>query len=169
MAPFRGATYAHTFLLRQVRRSWKDEREDGQMPRERDLLWEALVEVCGADSSEMTNSERGRYNKALKELKEVNARPEDIKARAGRYRMKFPGADLTPTALVAHWSALKSGGARPNPFGPGEVVETENMQHWLRPEAPVEEQVEMSAEERAANLQRFRALIGQQMMGMPDE
>ena len=87
------------------------------MTRERDPIWDTLVEVCRADSSEMTKSERGRFNRAVKELKEVGATPDSIRARAGRWRMKYPALDLTPTALVAQWSTLKplpAHGGRPN-------------------------------------------------------
>lgn len=123
------------------------------MPRERDLLWESLVETCGADSSEMTKSERGRYNKALKELKEVGAKPEDIKLRAAKYRQKFPGADLTPTALVAHWSALKPPAARLQ-----SVPQESGMQHWLDDEEPEDD---LTPEERAANKKRVRGMLDQ--------
>jgi hypothetical protein len=37
-------------------------------------------------------------------LKESNATPDDIFARAQAYRQKFPQATLTPTALVNRWS-----------------------------------------------------------------
>lgn len=77
------------------------------MAAKRDELWETLVTVCGADTSEMTRSERGRYNHALKQLKEVGATPEQLRARAGRYRARYQGIDLTPTALAAHWSSLR--------------------------------------------------------------
>lgn len=77
----------------------------GRMNRPRDLTWEALLEVCGAGPG-MTKSERGRYNKAVKELKEVGATPDQIRQRAQRYRNKWPNLTVTPTALTAHWSSL---------------------------------------------------------------
>lgn len=75
--------------------------------RPKDELWEALVAACGADSTQMTKSERGRYNHALKELRDVSATPDDIHIRSNRYKQKYPNIDLTPTALTAHWSALR--------------------------------------------------------------
>ena len=87
--------------------------------RPADPIWDTLVEVCRADSSEMTKSERGRFNRAVKELKEVGATPDSIRARAGRWRMKYPALDLTPTALVAQWSTLKPPPARdPRAYAP---------------------------------------------------
>lgn len=79
------------------------------MPRQRarDLLWEELVKVCGADDTKMTSSERGRYNKALKQLKEVGATVEEIASKARVYRAKYSNIDITPTALAAHWSTLR--------------------------------------------------------------
>lgn len=77
------------------------------MVRPRDLLWEALVEVCGADADEMTKNERGKYNAALKQLKDVNATPEQLRARAARYKREYPNISLTPTALCNRWSSLK--------------------------------------------------------------
>ena len=108
------------------------------MSRERDHVWDALVDMCKADSSQMTKSERGRFNKAVKELKEVSATPEDIRARAGRWRNKYPQLDLTPTALVAQWSTLRPPSSRPrvekNPFGEGTITHTDNAEVWSLPE-----------------------------------
>jgi hypothetical protein len=78
--------------------------------RERDYSFEALVEVCGLVLSEVTDMERGRVNKALKELREVH--PDDylladlIHDRARMYRDVYEGAALTPQALVGNWSQL---------------------------------------------------------------
>lgn len=84
--------------------------------RKRDLLWEELVAVCGASPGEMTKSERGRYNHALAELREAGATPEQVRQRAGEYRSRYSGAPLTPTALAAHWSALRPQARVPRPL-----------------------------------------------------
>lgn len=55
----------------------------------------------------MTKSERGRYNRALKELRDAGATPDEITKRARHYAQTYPGASLTPTALATHWSSLK--------------------------------------------------------------
>lgn len=106
----------------------------------RDRLWEALVEVCRADATQMTKSERGRYNKALKELREVGATPDQIRSRAARWRGKYPELELTPTALTAQWSALAPPQPRPRHV----------------PVATVSDPGEITPEQRAANLARLR-------------
>jgi len=78
---------------------------------ERDLAWEAMVEVCGYHAP-VTETERGRINSALKELRKVYpdstmyAIAVDVRARAEVYLRKFPGMELTPQALVGNWSRL---------------------------------------------------------------
>jgi DNA-binding transcriptional ArsR family regulator len=72
--------------------------------RPRDELWDTLVTVLKTEPA--TKSERGRWNKALKELREANATPEQIKTRSVLYQRKWPNIDLTPTALSANWGLL---------------------------------------------------------------
>lgn len=81
--------------------------------------WDAIVEVVGWSPS--TRTERTRVGKAVREVTEAlvaesperDWNPENvakaIRARAGRYRAEWPTAELTPEALVKHWSK----------FGPG--------------------------------------------------
>ncbi len=71
--------------------------------REPDPLWDALTAELGEPA---TASERGRRNKALKELRDANATPADITARCRFYRQHWPNVDLTATALAANWSSL---------------------------------------------------------------
>ena len=69
-----------------------------------DLLWEAAMQAIYGESTILTDTERGRMNKALKELRAVNATPEEITARAKRYSQVMPpGCRLTITGLVANW------------------------------------------------------------------
>jgi len=93
-------------------------------PRERkprrseDELFETLVEVCyGRPYGEVTftAAERGRINAAVKQLRAVGATPDEIRERAARYRARWPGVDLTPTALAANWQLLANGPPRPQP------------------------------------------------------
>lgn len=73
--------------------------------RKADPLWEALTAACGYSRDALfTKSERGRLNAALRELREVNASPADILARAKQYRTMWPGITLTPQALVNNWN-----------------------------------------------------------------
>lgn len=83
-----------------------NERERVTNKRERDLLWETLLRVCGHDSSRLTSSERGRTNKAVKMLREVGATPDEIESASRRWTTVFPGATITPTAIAAHWTRL---------------------------------------------------------------
>lgn len=75
-------------------------------PRGRDALFDALVEVCRIDTASLTTSARGAANKALKELREVNATAEQVHQAAKAYRAKYPTAGVTPSALAKHWPQL---------------------------------------------------------------
>lgn len=84
--------------------------------RPRDLIFEALCKVNGSgDWEHLTASERGRINKAAKELRSVDAgvTEEEIALRAARYRRKWP-TSLTAMALVAHWSEFGNGAEMPS-------------------------------------------------------
>jgi hypothetical protein len=80
-------------------------------PKPRDELFEALVDVVGWNTSELTKAARGKINAALKELRAVGATPAEIRARAQRYRRMHSGATLTPNALAAWWAALSQSAA----------------------------------------------------------
>lgn len=75
-------------------------------PRESDPIWDALMGACGITPTEITSSARGAYNAAAKALRDVGATPAEISRRARDYRMRFPNAALTPTALAKQWAAL---------------------------------------------------------------
>ena len=77
--------------------------------RERDYLFEAVVDVCGHDAAALTKSERGRINKAVADLRGASATPEQVRSAARRWRTHFPSARLTATAIAAHWSTLIAG------------------------------------------------------------
>lgn len=79
--------------------------------RQPDLLFEAVAQVCGLNwRNGITDSERGRLNKAVKELRDVGANPDVVKAKAHAYRHKWPEAELTPTALASNWGQLEARG-----------------------------------------------------------
>jgi DNA-binding transcriptional MocR family regulator len=77
-------------------------------PRERqpDILFDATAKACNINTGNLTASARGALNRAVKELRDVNATPEQIAAVAKSYRNHYPNATLTPMALVKHWSAF---------------------------------------------------------------
>lgn len=67
-------------------------------------LFDAIAAACGIEKP--TSSERGRLNKAVKELEAVNASPAEVHERARRWHRKFPDSVLTPQSLPKNWSAL---------------------------------------------------------------
>lgn len=86
--------------------------------RKRDLLFEALVEETGLRLDSLTKSERGRVNKAAKELREVGATPDDVRDRAKLYKLKYPNVAITATALAGNWGQLASARPRRNHSAP---------------------------------------------------
>lgn len=74
-------------------------------PKPRDLIWDAICEACRMDQSKMTKGDRSLTGKRVKELKELNATPEEIKEKASYY-MDVIGGVLTPSSLTIHWSRL---------------------------------------------------------------
>lgn len=74
--------------------------------RKRDELFEAVAESANIDWHRLTPTARKSINAALKELRAVDATPNDVRARASQFRSKFPQASLTPMALAKHWPAL---------------------------------------------------------------
>lgn len=84
--------------------------------RPRDLVFDAIADVCGIDQS-VTRTMGGLIAKAKKEIVDACREsdpplilPEsivmEISTRAVRYMRQMSGARLTPTALAKHWSAL---------------------------------------------------------------
>jgi len=82
-------------------------------PRERDELFDALTSACGIDPKTLTDSGRGAVNKALKELRSVDATPGQVTLRARNFRQRFRDATLTPSALAKHWGSLNGTKASP--------------------------------------------------------
>lgn len=84
-------------------------------PRPRDEIWDALLALFPAPV--LTKTQRGAYNAAVKELKQLGATPAEIRRRAERWGHVFPRATLTPNALVKHWHRLVTGTTKAN-YGP---------------------------------------------------
>jgi hypothetical protein len=83
--------------------------------RERDPIWDALVATMGvhtiedgigAKAAPKGRSERGKWNAAAKELREMGVTADEILERAVAYRIKWPEIDLNPRALVSNWDAV---------------------------------------------------------------
>lgn len=73
----------------------------------RDMLFETLAEVCGYDwKGVMTKDERGRLNKAVKQLKDIGANPEDIQLRAQNFVLSY-GFNPAPQSITSLYSKLE--------------------------------------------------------------
>lgn len=71
----------------------------------RDPVWDALLLACGIPlTASIPKSARGAYNRAVRDLREIRATPEAIKAHADAFRRRWPAVSLTPTALVRRWN-----------------------------------------------------------------
>jgi len=76
-------------------------------PRHRDAIWDAFVACWDLRGDEMTETERGRLNKAVGQLRRVGADPDEIPARRAMYAILFPDAAQTPLALVGRWAECR--------------------------------------------------------------
>lgn len=72
-------------------------------PTKVDAVWDAVMDACNVDTASIPPSKRGAYGKVVKELKELDATPQEITRRAGIYRRRWGADKLTPTALLSHW------------------------------------------------------------------
>lgn len=74
-----------------------------------DVLWEAtMTAIYGDKTPVLTQSERKKIGKLLNELREINATPEDLIARAKQYHKVMPkDCILTLAGLVNNWSRCK--------------------------------------------------------------
>ena len=107
--------------------------EPSQKSRQPDLIFDAVVRHCGYDPTAMTRSARGAVNKAVADLKAVNATPDQIAERARRYAAKWPETSLTAPALAKHWSQLGQQGGK-GPPGPSRQPEVGSAE-WAQREA----------------------------------
>ncbi|QDP60659.1 MAG: hypothetical protein Unbinned1469contig1000_38 [Prokaryotic dsDNA virus sp.] len=74
--------------------------------RRRDFIFEELAESCGIDWNKATKNELGRLQKATKQLKEIKATPEEIRAVADWYKKNWKEIEITPTAIVSNYSSI---------------------------------------------------------------
>ena len=80
--------------------------------RRLDPFFDGMVAALELDPQRMTASERGRVNAALKQIRDVGGRPEEIPRAIAAFRELYPNADCTPTAVAGHWSRLLSGNGK---------------------------------------------------------
>jgi hypothetical protein len=72
--------------------------------RERDEIWDTLLDACNIDPTNIPTSARGAYNRAVKDLRDIGATPGEIRRRAAIFRGQWRDVSLTPTALARRWS-----------------------------------------------------------------
>jgi hypothetical protein len=73
-------------------------------PKDPDPIWDGFAEWLGRQPE--TRSERGAWNSAAKELREIGIDPADIVNRGRAYERSYPTITWTPNGLVKHWSEL---------------------------------------------------------------
>lgn len=75
-----------------------------------DLLFEAVAAACYDDAAlhgNLTKDERGRVNAAVKQLREINASPDDVRRAFREARRLWPAVTtISPQALTANWHSL---------------------------------------------------------------
>jgi hypothetical protein len=86
----------------------QNDEKDERKTRKPDLIWDAVIEACGLDATQLTQSARGAINKTVQQLKQVNATPQDIHDRARQHLTKWPNVSLTPTSLAKNWAQLQA-------------------------------------------------------------
>ena len=77
--------------------------------RARDPIFDALCELTGTDTTQLTTMGRGALNRAVKELRQLDATGPEIHTRAHTFARKYPNATMTAPALVKHWATLGNG------------------------------------------------------------
>jgi len=79
-----------------------------------DLLYEAWVMLAyNNPRPNLTSSERGKINKGLKELREIGATPQELKAKWSAYKAKWPKlGNPSITALTGNWNILNTSSSR---------------------------------------------------------
>lgn len=84
--------------------------QDGEVvdDSKRDLIFETVANVCGYNwKGVMTSDERGRLNKAVKQLKDIGATPEEIELRARNFVIAY-GFHPAPQSITSLWSKLET-------------------------------------------------------------
>ena len=74
--------------------------------RRRDLIFEELANQCGIDWKKAPKNELGRLQKATKQMKEIEATPEEIKSVGEWYKSNWKDIEITPTAIVNNFSSI---------------------------------------------------------------
>jgi hypothetical protein len=93
---------------RQSRSTTTATTSGGEKVRRRDPLFDAMALACGHDLENLTKSEGTAIGSAVSEIRhQPDVTPELVWAKAALYRALHPTWELTPRALVKHWSSLQ--------------------------------------------------------------
>jgi len=95
-----------TIPIEPAKAAPKKAAEKPSTPRQRNPLIDALAAVDGSDTRQLTASAWSGFAKALKEIREVcpDVTPEEIRRRAGNFRLHFPKITPSPHALGKWWA-----------------------------------------------------------------
>jgi hypothetical protein len=118
----------------------------GSQKRARDVIFEAICAVCNIDLEQLTDDERGRVNKAAKQLRALGVVAPDIVSAAIVYGKIYPNAALTPQGLTGNWSRLR----------PQMSVVREVRPEWAVEEEPSQEVRDAARRNIEALAQRFK-------------
>lgn len=77
--------------------------------RREDKLFEYVILACNWHTEPLTQTERGRANRAVRELREVQAAPDQVREFTHVWYRAYPGASLTPQAITGNWSDFLTG------------------------------------------------------------
>lgn len=80
--------------------------------RPRNDIWDAIARACflPLDSSKLTKASSRMLAVASADIRKVGGTAAQVPEVAAAYRARFPGAELTPTALAKWWPSLVSTG-----------------------------------------------------------
>lgn len=90
--------------------------------RKPDHLWDAVMVACGVEPADITDASRGAYNRAVGDLRKLDVLPDEVHHRAAAYRLRWPDASLTPTALARRWAECSNGAALRPVLGKGQAA-----------------------------------------------
>lgn len=113
-----GAAAPHNIPTRLTARpSVLKPKEEPPSKRPPDLLFEAVCVACDIDWHKLTDSERGKVNAAVGQIRKAGGTPEDVPRHAEHYAQHFT-TSLTPNALAGNWAKTANGPpARASPNG----------------------------------------------------
>lgn len=98
-----GEPGATTETVTETELSSKPSASPPRKQRERNEVWDALVEVAGDVEAER---EVGRRARCVKELQAVGATGDEVRRRAREMRRIWPRIKITDTGLVGRWTTV---------------------------------------------------------------